>query len=79
VSEATAATMLYECGECGEQGTERRCQDCNRFTSKLGPGGHCPACDEPILISDILDPNPRSTTETYTEDLTGSQTTQPER
>jgi len=69
---ATATSSVYECPECGEQTTERRCPDCHLFTRRLGPGGHCPSCDELVLISDILTNQPTSTTGTYTDGLTSS-------
>ncbi len=70
---STTTSSVYECPDCGEQTTDRRCPDCHLFTRRLGPGGHCPSCDDIVLISDILTTNQaRSTTGTYTEDLTGS-------
>lgn len=63
------AGVVYECGECGERLTERRCPDCNLFTRRLGPGGPCPACDELVLIQEIteaLDPLALSHTDTQT-------------
>ncbi len=69
----TTLAALDTVYECGEQTTDRRCPDCHLFTRRLGPGGHCPSCDELVLISDILTTNQaRSTTGSYTEDLTGS-------
>jgi predicted RNA-binding Zn-ribbon protein involved in translation (DUF1610 family) len=48
---------IYECPDCGErQAGIRRCEDCNLFMRRLGPGGSCPHCDEPVLISDLLGP-----------------------
>lgn len=69
---AAIISNVYECPDCGEQTTERRCPDCNLFTRRLGPGGHCPSCDDVVLISDILTTQATSTTGTYTENLTGS-------
>lgn len=62
---------LYECGECGERTNQRRCQDCNRFTQRLGLGGHCPNCDEPILVEELLD-NTDQPAPSHTNLLTGS-------
>jgi predicted RNA-binding Zn-ribbon protein involved in translation (DUF1610 family) len=46
---------VYECPDCGErQAGTRRCQDCNLFMRRVGPGGSCPHCDEPVLVSDLL-------------------------
>ena len=33
---------------------ERRCPDCHHFCRKLGPGGACPHCDEPVLLAELL-------------------------
>lgn len=60
---------IYECPDCGERTDERRCQDCNRFTRKLGAGGLCPSCDQPILISELLD-DTNQMAPSHTEDLT---------
>ena len=68
---------VYECSECGEQTLQRRCQDCNLFTRRLGAGGHCPHCDELLLITDLDPPPARSTTESYTDTLTSSKVTAP--
>ena len=50
-----AGSRVYECPECEARFLgERRCPDCNRFCRALGPGGACPHCDEPVLISELL-------------------------
>lgn len=46
-------TTVYQCPDCEETTTERRCPDCHLFTRRLGPGGHCPHCDELILTTEI--------------------------
>ena len=49
-----AALMIYECPTCDARYLgERRCPDCHRFCRKLGPGGACPHCDEPILLTEL--------------------------
>ena len=54
-SNPSSVSVLYECGGCGERLLdERRCQDCNRWTRRLGPAVVCPHCDEPILLADVL-------------------------
>jgi len=35
---------------------EQRCPDCNTFTVRVGPGGTCPHCDEPVAITDLQQP-----------------------
>ena len=50
------ASTVYECDTCGNRylGTQR-CEDCNTFARKVGPGGCCPYCDEPVALDDIID------------------------
>jgi hypothetical protein len=57
VTRGTAGTgpAVYECPDCGErQAGTRRCPDCNLFMRRVGPGGSCPHCDEPVLVTDLL-------------------------
>jgi len=52
---ALVAHTLYECGHCGERRLgERRCPDCGVFGHALGLAGTCSACDEPILLTELL-------------------------
>jgi hypothetical protein len=52
---AVAARTIYECQSCGERLVdERRCPDCQLFTRAVGLGGHCPECDTPLLLVDLL-------------------------
>lgn len=51
------AAMVYECPECEVRYLdEQRCAECNTFCRRIGVGGHCPHCDEPVAIADLLDP-----------------------
>lgn len=53
---ALADQTIYECPACEERYLgERRCPDCHRFCRALGLGGQCPACDDLVLLSDLLD------------------------
>ena len=46
---------IYECPSCGERLVgERRCPECNLFSRAIGLGGHCPECDTPLLLVDLL-------------------------
>jgi len=46
---------IYECPECGQRlHGEQRCPDCGTFAARLGPGGPCPHCGEPVTITDLL-------------------------
>ena len=46
--------VVYECPTCEARYLgEQRCPDCNTFCRRLGPGGPCPHCDEPVAITDL--------------------------
>lgn len=67
-SASAALDTVYECPECGEHSTDLRCPDCKLFTRGLGPGGHCPHCDEIVLLDELsTTPPERLTTGTCTE------------
>jgi hypothetical protein len=45
---------IYQCLECESRYlAEQWCYDCNKPCIRIGPGGLCPHCDEPVAISDI--------------------------
>ena len=47
---------VYECPRCEQRlVAQRRCPDCNLMCRKLGLGGCCPHCDEPLLVLELLD------------------------
>ena len=47
---------IYECPSCGQrQAGQQRCDDCGTFGSRIGTGGSCPHCQEPVTISDLLE------------------------
>jgi hypothetical protein len=49
------AHTIYECPDCGERFmAEQRCPDCHRFCRKLGLGGCCPDCQQPVLLAELL-------------------------
>jgi hypothetical protein len=46
---------IYQCPVCDTRYLgEQWCPDCQRFCRRLGPGGPCPQCDEPVAFSDLL-------------------------
>jgi len=52
---AVVARTIYECPSCSERLVgERRCPDCRLFTRAIGLGGHCPECETPLLLVDLL-------------------------
>lgn len=53
--QALVAHTVYECPNCAERFVgERRCPDCRLFSRAIGLGGHCPECETPILLADLL-------------------------
>lgn len=56
----TRAQTVYQCSACGERLLgEQRCPDCQIFCHKIGLGGACPHCDEPVAVADLLDAPPQ--------------------
>lgn len=48
------ATTVYVCQECEQRYLgEQWCPDCNRPCRRLGTGGNCPHCDEPVTFQDL--------------------------
>ena len=46
---------IYECPDCGQRLLgEQRCPDCGIFAARLGTGGPCPHCGEPVTFTDLL-------------------------
>ena len=46
---------IYECGDCGQRYLgQQRCQDCGTFCRRIGSGGPCPHCDEPVAVNDLI-------------------------
>ena len=46
---------VYECDSCGERAIgEQRCDTCSTFMRRIGIGGNCPACDQPIAATELL-------------------------
>lgn len=49
------AHTVYECPTCETRFLgEQRCPDCHVFCRRLGPGGSCPHCDEPVTLTALL-------------------------
>ncbi|MBA3574523.1 MAG: hypothetical protein H0W37_06065 [Pseudonocardiales bacterium] len=49
-------TTIYACPSCESRyhGTQW-CHDCNQPCTRVGLGGLCPHCDEPVALVDLLD------------------------
>ena len=49
--------VAYQCPSCEARFLgSQRCDDCNTWARRLGPGGPCPCCDEPIAVTELLSP-----------------------
>ena len=47
---------VYECGACGERAVgDQYCENCQTFMRRVGPGGPCPHCDEPVAVTDLVE------------------------
>ena len=47
---------VYECDTCGTRALgEQRCETCNTWMHRIGLGGNCPSCDEPIAVTELID------------------------
>ncbi|MDQ2848247.1 MAG: hypothetical protein M3Y77_18290 [Actinomycetota bacterium] len=46
---------IYTCPDCDTRYLgQQRCEDCNTFATRLGPGGACPDCDTLITLDELL-------------------------
>ena len=56
---ALVAQTVYECPACETRLLgEQRCPECQQFCRRIGPGGRCPHCDEPVALADLLTASP---------------------
>jgi hypothetical protein len=50
---------VYECHTCGARTLgDQRCGECRTFMRRVGIGGCCPSCDEPIAVTELLGQQP---------------------
>ncbi len=46
---------IYACGSCETRyHGQQWCHDCNQPCARVGLGGLCPHCDEPVALTDLL-------------------------
>jgi hypothetical protein len=51
---ASRDATIYQCPDCDQRYLgQQRCEDCGTFCRRIGPGGPCPHCDEPVAINDL--------------------------
>jgi predicted nucleic acid-binding Zn ribbon protein len=49
---------IYECQNCSTRSLgQQRCEECGTFMRKIGIGGECPNCYEPLAITDLVGPD----------------------
>ena len=49
---------VYECPQCQARYLgSQRCEDCNTWCRRLGPGGPCPHCDDLVAVTDLVADN----------------------
>jgi hypothetical protein len=49
------ADTVYQCDDCDTRYLgQQRCDNCNRWCRRIGPGGACPSCDEPVAVTDLF-------------------------
>jgi hypothetical protein len=47
---------VYECPSCETRYLgNQRCSECGVFCRRVGAGGLCPECGEPVAVTDLLD------------------------
>ena len=47
---------VYECDDCGGRALgQQRCEDCGVFMRRVGLGGSCPSCDEPVAAGELIE------------------------
>lgn len=46
---------VYECDGCGQRSLgEQRCDTCSTFMRRIGIGGNCPECEQPVAVIELL-------------------------
>lgn len=49
------SAVVYECPACLTRYLGAQyCAECQRFCRRVGPGGLCPHCDEPVAVADLI-------------------------
>jgi len=47
---------IYACQTCETRALGvQRCEDCGAFMTRVGLGGECPCCSEPVAVCELLD------------------------
>ncbi len=54
-AQSRKTNTVYECPACGIRILGEQHCECGSFMAKVGPGGICPSCDEPVTFSELTD------------------------
>jgi len=46
---------IYECPDCGTRLLGQQRCECGTFMRRVGPGGTCPCCSEPVAFDELID------------------------
>jgi hypothetical protein len=47
---------VYTCQVCGTRALGvQRCEDCGAFMTRVGLGGECPCCSDPVAVCELVD------------------------
>jgi hypothetical protein len=53
--QALVTRTVYECPSCEARFLgDQRCPDCHVFCRRIGLGGLCPHCDDPVTLAELL-------------------------
>lgn len=54
-SQPRRPVTVYECPDCGARALGgQRCDTCQTFMRRVGIGGECPSCSEPVAVTELL-------------------------
>jgi len=45
---------VYACDDCEARAVGRQRCDCGTFMRRVGIGGACPCCEEPVTIAELI-------------------------
>ncbi len=46
---------VYECDTCGDRALgEQHCETCNTWMRRVGLGGECPSCGDPVAVVELV-------------------------
>ena len=65
---------VYACTDCEQRYLGQQwCPDCQRPCVRVGVGGLCPTCDEPVAVEDLIDQHPATQPSRYAQPRTTTE------